>query len=516
MHSIYYSRITFSAIEHEFQPVNSVQLILVTIAKSRTMCSVACNEQPFCRTLDYDSASGRCRLFEADETTGSIISSTSPTSIVGTVSISSLEFVHIHNESCKACQQDRYEYCPINGNTCQCWPHTFWNGSVCLLQLFENGTCSQLDACRDDFNLTCATEMGQFTICTSDLTTLDSTVITSMTSTTPIWMSTAIATTTDQVTTTEIPTSTQRITTVSVQQNITTVAGSWNGSCAALSGGMTTLHTQGGITVSPDGTLYVADGNPIYAVLAFKPNNFTAKQIMSFSDWPAFMFFDSRTSSLYVTVFYLYYARVWPSNQTIPSGTTGSCAATQLLWPTGIVVDSLGNIYITSSGCHVVIKWNSNATIATVAAGSLSVSGTDNYHFNQPYGLFLDANDSLLYVADFNNHRIQKFILGNSAGVTVAGGNGQGSASNQLNRPTTIYVSQQDDSYYICDYHNNRIQRWAINATYGVTIAGSSAGVAGSALNLLNAPYDIWVHPNKTFMLVSDSNNCRIQKYILY
>ena len=182
---------------------------------------------------------------------------------------------------------------------------------------------------------------------------------------------------------------------------------------------------------------------------------------------------------------------------------------------TGIIVDTLGYVYISSGGCHAVYKWNSNGTITTIVAGLLSTSGSDNRHLNKPYGLVIDENKSLLYVADSLNHRIQKFVLGNLTGVTVAGGNGLGSASNQLHYPTAIYISRLDNSYYICDSSNNRIQKWVMNATYGVTIAGSSTGVAGNALNLLDYPYDIWFHPNETYMLISDSYNCRIQKYIL-
>lgn len=162
-HSIYKSQIVFSPTANEFQPRSSIQLMSVAVVKRRTLCAAACNEQPSCRTLDYDSASGRCRLFEGDQTTGSIISSAAPTSIVGTVLISSSQFVYTHNQSCEACQEDRYQYCSPNDNTCQCRPHTYWNGSVCLLQLFENDTCFQTDTCRSDLNLIC----GPLALCTT-------------------------------------------------------------------------------------------------------------------------------------------------------------------------------------------------------------------------------------------------------------------------------------------------------------------------------------------------------------
>jgi hypothetical protein len=301
-----------------------------------------------------------------------------------------------------------------------------------------------------------------------------------------------------------------------IQQNITTVAGFYNGSCPTSSTNLTVLHVQGGITVSNNGTLYVGDGSPANVLLAFEPNNLTAKQIFTYGNWPTYLFIDAVTSSIYATVFNQDSVVIWPSNRTIPRNPSAACNVTHLYWPTGILVDSLGNIYISSSGCNWVTKWNANATNATLVVGSLSGgSGNDSQHLYKPYGLFLDENNSLLYVADAQNNRVQKFTLGNLTGVTVAGGNGQGTASNQLNFPSTIHVSQQDNSYYICDYHNNRIQKWAMNATHGVTIAGSSTGVAGNTLYLLNGPYDVWVHPNETYILISDSNNCRVQKYIL-
>ncbi|CAF1215172.1 unnamed protein product [Adineta steineri] len=558
----------FSSAGYEFQPRHTIQLILVTTARSRIICSATCNEQPACHTFDYDSASGRCRLFEADQTVGSIIVSTSLTSVVANVLISQSQFDHTYNQSCEACQEDRYQYCSINGSTCQCRPHTFWNGSVCLLQLFENDTCSQRDACRTDFNLICAIEYGQFSVCASGFTSLTSTMITTnhiniITATTTTAAINAIATTITNTTATNISTETAASTSIAttttntdtenttainkittaiattdieittainkittavttaspiIQPNITTVAGFYNGSCPMSSANLTVLHTQGGITVSKNGTLYVGDGASPYALLAFEPNNLTAKQIFTYSNWAAYLSIDPVTSSIYATVFNQNSVVIWPSNRTIPKNPSPNCSDVLHLYkPTGIFIDSLGNIYITSKWCNWVTKWNPNATNATLVAGSLTAaSGSDSQHLNTPYGLFVDEIHSLLYVTDAVNNRVQRFALGNLTGVTVAGGNGQGTASNQLNFPSAIRISQRDNSYYVCDYYNNRIQRWAIGATYGVTIAGSSTGVVGSALNLLNAPYDIWVDPNTTYMLISDANNCRVQKYLLY
>jgi sugar lactone lactonase YvrE len=54
----------------------------------------------------------------------------------------------------------------------------------------------------------------------------------------------------------------------------------------------------------------------------------------------------------------------------------------------------------------------------------------------------------------------------NSNGVTVAGGNGLGSAANQLYYPYGIAVSPSGD-VYVADTDNSRIQFWSVGATQG-------------------------------------------------
>jgi hypothetical protein len=170
INAIYQSIMILSSMGLEFQPNNNIQLISTTTMQTRILCSVACNQLPSCRTFDYDLVSKRCRLFEGDSTTGSIISSSSSTSLVGTVQISSDLYSSTYNQPCQACQQDRYEVCLTNTSTCGCPDHTYWNGLVCALQLFANDSCGQLDACRSDLNLTCITDCyGYFVECLSSV-----------------------------------------------------------------------------------------------------------------------------------------------------------------------------------------------------------------------------------------------------------------------------------------------------------------------------------------------------------
>jgi len=105
---------------------------------------------------------------------------------------------------------------------------------------------------------------------------------------------------------------------------------------------------------------------------------------------------------------------------------------------------------------------------------------------------------------------------GSGIGVTVAGGNGQGSAANQFNIPTGIYVSRLDGSLYIADFYNNRIQKWAQNATFGTTIAGNPNATSGSTPYLLNSPFGIAIDDGENYLYVADTANNRIQRFSLH
>ncbi|CAF4623809.1 unnamed protein product, partial [Rotaria socialis] len=174
-HAIYSSRHSLSLQGHAFQPQYGVQLIFNNTAQSLLLCAATCSQNPPCRTFDYDSSSHRCRLFEADLVNGAIIAVASQTSIVGSVILSASLYASMYNQSCSACQENRYQTCSSTTNRCQCPGNSYWNGSMCLLQLFENATCSQIDACRSDLNLSCIiNSYNEFTQCLIANAPLDS------------------------------------------------------------------------------------------------------------------------------------------------------------------------------------------------------------------------------------------------------------------------------------------------------------------------------------------------------
>jgi hypothetical protein len=153
------SQIVFVSRGTQFSPMSTpAQLLSTQFTASLKMCATACNMNVLCRILDFGVIlPQQCRLFEGDVTTmGTIISSPSFNSRVGIVQLTADLFVEYGLPCSSVCQQSRYLTC-ISNSTCQCMPHTYWNGSICAAQTPVLGaTCQQnMSMCREDLNYTC-------------------------------------------------------------------------------------------------------------------------------------------------------------------------------------------------------------------------------------------------------------------------------------------------------------------------------------------------------------------------
>ena len=89
-------------------------------------------------------------------------------------------------------------------------------------------------------------------------------------------------------------------------------------------------------------------------------------------------------------------------------------------------------------------------------------------HLNGPKGVSIDQAGNV-YVSDTGNHRVVRWAPDAKSGILVAGGNGAGLHIAQLNSPTAIIVDI-NNNLFIFDSGNQRIQQWPPGATYGMTI----------------------------------------------
>ncbi len=74
--------------------------------------------------------------------------------------------------------------------------------------------------------------------------------------------------------------------------------------------------------------------------------------------------------------------------------------------PNGVVVDQLGTVYVADYKNGRIMRWVKGATEGSVIVGGNGGGGQSN-QLSGPFGLSFDRHGNL-YVADFGNHRVQK------------------------------------------------------------------------------------------------------------
>jgi sugar lactone lactonase YvrE len=212
------------------------------------------------------------------------------------------------------------------------------------------------------------------------------------------------------------------------------------------------------------------------------------------------------------------------SNVTTLAGSTqgfadGQGTAAQFFQPTGLMVDSSGNLYVGDRGNNRIRKIDPSSNVTTVAGSTAGFADGSNGQFNSPQGIFL--NGSNIYVADTGNNRIRMVVPGASTTVsqlmvTTLAGSTQGSAnaqgtSAQFAGPYGVAVDSAG-IIYVADTLNNRIRK--IDRSSNVTtLAGSTQGFSNAqgTAALFNRPYGIAVDSAGS-VYVADTENNRIRK----
>jgi sugar lactone lactonase YvrE len=187
-----------------------------------------------------------------------------------------------------------------------------------------------------------------------------------------------------------------------------------------------------------------------------------------------------------------------------PIGTSG-IADSLLYGPTGVYVDSEGSIYIADFGNSRVQKWMHGNGV-TVAGSPVGMSGSTDSLLDFPIAVFIDATGNL-FVSDYDNNRVQKFAPGNIHGVTVAGS----AVGSLLANPSGLFVDK-GNNLYVADNGNNRILKFNAHYPAGITVAGDSNKVFGSDSAHLIAPDAVFVD-NAGSLYIADVGNNRVQRW---
>ena len=151
----------------------------------------------------------------------------------------------------------------------------------------------------------------------------------------------------------------------------------------------------------------------------------------------------------------------------------------QISSPTGIYIDSSNNLYISDTGNYRIIRHSLSVTInapnGTIVAGTTNVTGNSSFLDLFSTGLrylYVDSSQNL-YVADTYNNRVMRWASNATSGVMVAGSGTFGSTLNQIYSPYGIWVDS-NSNIFIAEYQNNRVTKWAPGATSGIFVAGGN------------------------------------------
>ena len=284
-------------------------------------------------------------------------------------------------------------------------------------------------------------------------------------------------------------TSNNRIRKVGTNGNIALVAGNGSGGYSGDGGVATSaaLYTPRGVAVDSGGNIYIADFN-----------NSRIRQL--------------GTNGIITTV-------AGNGGQGY-SGDGVAATGTELNNPSGVTVDSLGNLFIADTANQRIRKVGVNGIIATVAGnGSASYSGdggmATNAALSNPSGVAVDSLGNI-YFADTFNSRIRK--VGTNGIITTEAGNGSqgysgdgGAATNAaLNNPFGVAVDNLGD-VFIADSAGQRIRKVGTNGII-TTVAGngsaSYSGDGGVATNAaLNNPAGVAVDSLGEVFIADASNN---------
>ena len=175
-----------------------------------------------------------------------------------------------------------------------------------------------------------------------------------------------------------------------------------------------------------------------------------------------------------------------------------SAADGSLVWPTSIVLDKEGNVYVAD-------EWLNRISIFTKDGdwiGKWGTPGDGDGEINGPSGLAFDQDDKL-YLVDSLNDRIQVFT---KDGKFLDKWGRAGSGDGEFNMPWGIDIDSEGD-VYVADWRNDRIQKLTHDGQFLMEFGSSGTGDGE-----FNRPTSVAVD-KRGIIYVTDWMNNRLQVF---
>lgn len=229
-----------------------------------------------------------------------------------------------------------------------------------------------------------------------------------------------------------------------------------------------------------------------------------------------------------------------PLGFTVAGGRGLGSSYTQMGTSYGLYVDNQYNVWVSEYSNHRVTRW----VVGNTAAGTrvrilrsigMLINLADRFRWlvvmvlvvqslnSTIPGVFLSATSALctsqiaitigsndgcrVRISRQRNVSHSYSLLGATSGTTVAGSGVAGSAATQLSSPRAVMMDQFN-YLYILDTGNNRVQRWLLGATSGVTIVSSTTFSSPSGMRF-SSPGNLIVADTSRHRIVSYPITCR-------
>ena len=160
--------------------------------------------------------------------------------------------------------------------------------------------------------------------------------------------------------------------------------------------------------------------------------------------------------------------------------------------PSGIAIHDSGDIYVacdSDNSIHVFDQAGHQKR--TIGSG-----GSGDGQFSHPYGISIKGD--VMYVADCDNHRIQKLTTG---GQFLQRFGQHGSGQGQFNGPISVIVDHRD-RMIVADYDNHRVVILDQNGSWLLTINGKVSGSHG-----FQYPYGLALDPQGNIHVAAYRSN---------